>query len=131
MGVSVMRTAFLQASSVATFVAIWIAVYALVNIVFSDSPAKVAYAVLSAWWCSLYVSRLLQLRPITCVWIIAIYVIYALSAAAFQLPHFYHDAPETLNMLYVLVSFGAGIVMAAPILVDWVVRDVIERRLRS
>jgi hypothetical protein len=40
----------------------WIIIAKIIEVIFGNSPARVAYGLLSAWWAALYICRLIDLK---------------------------------------------------------------------
>lgn len=114
---------------ISSFIAMWITVVAIVSVVFSENSLATNYALLSAWWASFYFSRLLGLDTYAAMILVLAYAVYAVLAGLLHLPHFYHDAPESMSFFFVGVSLLAGVVVTLPILLEIGIRKYFEPKL--
>lgn len=107
--------------------AAWIGVGFLVGVVFADSPARLAYALLSGWWAALYVGFVFTVSTRE---IMLSVIFYGLIVAADM--HFswglFHDPPGEFS-LSALVFFLPGLMIyISPILLNALVRRIISKR---
>jgi hypothetical protein len=95
-----------------------------VRAVFSDSPANLAYAEISSWWCGLFVAYVLRISVQSAVKMVPLVALIDYIAVSLGLRN-YHDAPDGL-VLALLVLMRA-VTEVSPIVVAVAAKAVLMR----
>lgn len=105
----------------------WIAAIIIIRYVMSHSDSVDAYAYLSAWWCTLYVGYVVRTPLLSSVAAGLIYFSFGVVSLVFNWQWFYRGLPDALSLRYVFLSAFGALVFCSPIIINWFVRQYIER----
>lgn len=86
---------------------------------------------LSGWWLSLYVGKLLEVSWPSVLPLVVAYVVASVAAIPLNLDWWYHDLPDRVGVAYVVVSLFGALVFVLPILVNGFVVGVEDRLARK
>jgi ABC-type arginine transport system permease subunit len=97
---------------------LWIITLWIVEFVFSESPARSAYALLCAWWINLYGSLYLSttwraLPALVITMLVAFGIQYGLRVS-----YMYHDLPAVSSTEFIVVLATLIVLWSSPILVN-------------
>jgi hypothetical protein len=108
-------------------VAIWIAFVLAVEAAMADSPSRVGYAVLCAWWATLYAGQLLGTTwRAVAIFLTGMIVVLAIDAS-FGWQLLYHDPPSVVSTAFVKVSSILCVLWGSPFVVNEFVRRLRDR----
>ncbi|HZF17087.1 MAG TPA: hypothetical protein VE046_14195 [Steroidobacteraceae bacterium] len=111
----------------AVHVALWIATVLAVESAMEDSASRAAYAVLCAWWATLYVGLLVgsswRAVPVFLVGMIAALAI----DGSIGWKHLYHDTPDVASAGFLWVSVISCVLWSSPFVVNEIARRVRDR----
>jgi hypothetical protein len=100
------------------YIAGWLIGYFCITLILSGSSGKVAYGLLSGWWCTLYLGYLFQIELIAAIPLFVLYVAGSLISLFFNLNLFYHDGPDALSVSYLFIIIFQAIIFISPALIN-------------
>lgn len=100
----------------------WNSAFFAVSFLFSHSAAHQAYGEVAGWWCALYVGYVADVRLLSIIPCVFLYVVYAIAAIIINPDRFYHDLPVPLDWFVVFVVIGRALYFVSPIFVNLGVR---------
>jgi hypothetical protein len=107
-------------------VAGWLSGYTVARIVLGGTSAEDQYALISAWWASLYVGYIVEVPPTAFVPLVLAYFAFGLAVVAVQ-PDVLFSGPAEPGLLRLVALVGQSLVFASPPLFNVVSRRLVQR----
>ena len=105
----------------------WLLGTVITETLFSSSSARTALGVLAGWWCALYIGYILKIKIEASLIVISFYLLVAILAVLFNWEWFYHDLPNQLSFLHLLMMFLGGCLFSTPIFINALLSYVIQK----
>jgi hypothetical protein len=99
---------------------IWVATLIVVTRVFGGSGSRAAYALLCAWWLTLYVALLIGTPWRAVPVYLAVMLVAFVVDAAMGSNALYHDPPPVATLSFVTVAALQVALWVSPFAVNWV-----------
>jgi hypothetical protein len=98
--------------------AAWVLGGLAAGLIFQHSESRLAYSLLSGWWCALYCGYLFHVKTAAIVPAGILYVLARIGDAVLGYGLVYHDPPPVLSWDFVSTAVLSGLVFVSPILVN-------------
>ena len=118
-----MTKSFLQGLTHCVF---WVIGFLVASKLMTHSEARIAYGYLTGWWAALYFGYIGKFNISSSVSAFIIYFCTGIIAVFFGWPWFYKGLPASLTHQYLLILAVGGAVFVSPILINLIVRKIVE-----
>ena len=118
-----MTKSFLQGLAHCVF---WVIGFLVASKLMTHSEARIAYGYLTGWWAALYFGYIGKFNISSSVSAFIIYFCTGIIAVFFGWPWFYKGLPASLTHQYLLILAVGGAVFVSPILINLIVRKIVE-----
>jgi len=108
----------------------WVGAMTIVGVMFSQSDSRIAYGLISGWWCALYTTTLSRAPLSSTGVVVAAFVLVDLGATLFGASLLHHDRDSTIGFTDVVDTLLRALVFASPIPASAATR-VVQRRIRG
>jgi hypothetical protein len=100
------------------YIAGWLIGYFCITLIFSGSSCRIAYSLLSGWWCALYLGCLFQIALKAAIPLFLLFIAGSLVSLPFNFSFFYHDTPDGFSVSFLCVILLQAIIFISPALIN-------------
>ena len=106
--------------------AFWVIGFLVASKLMAHSEARIAYGYLTGWWTALYLGYIAKFKISSLVSALTIYFCTGILAVFLNWSWFYKGLPTSVTPRYLLTLAIGGAVFVSPILINLIVRKIVE-----